>query len=86
MEYRKINENKRVANEDILEEVAEELGLPPDLVREVVDSQFSYTGRVIKMGNFENIIIPYLGKFKPNIRRISKAMENKGKAKNHEII
>ncbi len=80
MDYKKINENKKVANEEIIEEVSDELGVPADLVREVIDNQFIYASRIIKMGNLEDIIIPYLGKFKPNTRRIVKAMENKGKA------
>ncbi len=79
--YKKANENRKVANEVILEEVADELNLPLDLVREIVDNQFSYAARIIKMGNLENIMIPYLGKFRPNIRRVVKAMENKGNSK-----
>lgn len=49
--------------EDIVLEVAEELGLPPNLVREVVRQQFKFTKDIIEEGKFRGVLLRYLGKF-----------------------
>ena len=55
--------------ENIEREIADELGLPLDVVKEIVKSQFSFVADIIKNCDrtdpetFKNINIQYLGKF-----------------------
>lgn len=80
-DYREINKNKKIANQEVFERISKLLNIPVEVVKEVVESQFEYAARVIKMGGLETIMIPYLGKFKINPRRVSKVTNNLNKTK-----
>lgn len=58
------------ANERIIEEVAQELGLSKAQVQDIVSSQFEFTARIMRQNTMEGIIYPYLGKIKVKPERI----------------
>jgi predicted transcriptional regulator len=70
MKWKKVNEERKVANDAIYIEIADELGIPESKVREYVKSQSDMFLRTIKTGAFETFIMPYLGKAKVNPRRV----------------
>lgn len=53
----------RAHRDDIAKEVADDLGISVDKVREAADYQFKYTRKVMEEGNFEAIRLPYFGIF-----------------------
>jgi len=75
-DYTKINENKRFANQDILEETIEELQLDPTLVEEVILANSKFVRSVIETGAYESITLPYLGKLKAKLRSVQMAAGN----------
>jgi hypothetical protein len=76
IDYKKLNENKRFCNTDVIQEVAEELDLPEDLVASIAAAQSGYTAQTIKAGGLETILFVYLGKFKVNPFQVQKMMAN----------
>lgn len=74
VDYKKINEEKRYCNEQVIQEVAEKLNLSYSLVKSVIDAQSKFTSNVIKGGGLETIVMPYLGKFKVSPTKIQKMM------------
>lgn len=55
----------------------ENLDVSEDLIEEVVRSQDKFSIEKIREGNFEDILYPYLGKFKADQAYIKKYKENK---------
>ena len=47
----------------ILQKLATKYNLPIKKVKQAVYHQFKYVGEVMKMGKFEPVRLPYLGKF-----------------------
>jgi hypothetical protein len=74
VDYKKINEEKRYCNEQVIQEIAANLDLSYDLVKSVVDAQSKFTSNIIKGGGLETIVMPYLGKFKVSPTKIQKMM------------
>lgn len=74
IDYKKLNENKRFCNEDVIDKVAADLGLNPNTVRKVLEIQSEYTATTIRNGGMEQIIYPYIGRFKVNHRKVQKMM------------
>lgn len=58
------------ANERIVEEIAQELGISKTQVQDIVSSQFEFTTRIMRMNTMEGVILPYLGKIKVKPERI----------------
>ena len=47
----------------ILQQLATKYNLPIHKVEEAVFSQFKFTGKIIKKGEFESVRLPYFGKY-----------------------
>lgn len=60
----------KIANDELYQEVAEELGISPSRVREAVTFQSRFIAENIKNGMMENFYIPYFGKFKVRVQYI----------------
>lgn len=58
------------ANDRIIDEVAEELGMTKEEVRSMVSSQFEFCTLIMRMNTMEGIILPYLGKIRVKPERI----------------
>lgn len=58
------------ANDRIIDEVAQELGIPRSQVAEIVSAQFEYVTFVMRMNTLYGVILPYLGKIKVKVERI----------------
>ena len=54
----------------ILKEVAAELGLPIEVVKEIVSVQTEYTKQTIEQGTYDSIRWPYLGIFKSKPKEV----------------
>lgn len=80
-DYIKINRDRKIANEEIYEEIAEELNIPIELVKEVHNAHSDFTIKIIITGAFESIIYPYLGKIKAKLRSVQKVTNMLGKKK-----
>ncbi len=59
-----------ICNTVILKEVATELGLPLETVKNMVNSQSEYTKLVIEQGSFDSVRWPYLGVFKSKPKEV----------------
>lgn len=57
-------------NEICIKEVAEELGLPINTVRRIVESQFGLVKEIMESGTFDSIRLPYLGVFKSKPKEV----------------
>lgn len=68
--YKEINANRKICNEEIYDEIAEEEDLSPQLVKEILTAHSSFTITIVKIGAFESVIFPYLGKVKAKLRAI----------------
>jgi|SRR5690606_10224114 len=55
---------REVCNNNIIREVAQELGLRVDVVKEIVNCQSEYTVMVMESNTFDSIRWPYFGVFK----------------------
>lgn len=75
-DYRKINEQKKFCNEEIIEECVEELHLPKELIQEVVKLNSKFNRKVIETGAYESVTLPYLGKLKAKLSSVQKAASN----------
>lgn len=76
VDYKKLNRDKKFANEDIISEVAESLNVSEALVRSIQDTQSKFHALRTKAGGLESIMYVYLGKFKVNHRQVQKMMAN----------
>lgn len=76
IDYKKLNAEKKFCNEEVLADVAEELDLSLDVVRDIVDAQSAFTARTMKAGGMETIMYVYLGKFKVGLYQVQKMMAN----------
>lgn len=74
VDYRKLNESKRFCNNDLIIEVAAELNVPEQLVKEIVEAQAKLAAKTIKSGTLQTVILPYLGKLKVNPYHVQKLM------------
>lgn len=82
MDYRDINQNRRIANEQLYIEVAEELNIPgitSATVKEIVEAQSEFLFDTIRTGGLDNVIFPYLGKFKVNPRKLQAVINKQQK-------
>lgn len=70
---------ENVCNDKLYQEVAKELNLPENLVKEVVHAQSLFTHKTIKKGAFESIRYVYLGKIAAKLRKIQKLNDIMGK-------
>lgn len=59
-----------ICNPIILREVSQELGLPLDVVKEIVNSQAEFTKVVIESSTFDSVRWPYLGVFKSKPKEV----------------
>ena len=74
--------------EKIITEVAEEMGISKDLVRDVSKAQFSFVAETIKSKSMKDVRLQYLGKFgvKPGrLRHLSPQAKEEIKSKTHEF-
>lgn len=58
------------ANEYIIEAIAAEMDLPVWQVRKAVDAQLALVKKIMKKGEFEEVYLQYLGRFKVDKRRV----------------
>jgi nucleoid DNA-binding protein len=56
--------------EEIIYHLANKYGLTIKQVEDIVNSQFKFTAKIIKRGNFDTIRLPYLGKFTVDKNRV----------------
>lgn len=61
--------------EKIIQEIAKELGISPNLVLKIVKSQFEFVKVTMEKGEFETVRLPYLGKFHVKPYRLQKINE-----------
>lgn len=73
-DYKEINENRKICNEEIYEEISEEEGIPISLVKDIHSAHSKFTVTIIKIGAFESIIYPYLGKIKAKLGAVKNIM------------
>lgn len=59
-----------VCNQIILREVASELGLPLETVKDIVNFQSEYTKEVMESNSFDSVRWPYLGVFKSKPKEV----------------
>jgi len=79
----KENERRRI---EIELEIARKMEMRFATVQDIVVSQFAFAAKTIRSGEFESVMLPYLGKFKPspktlkwiNERKAQKIYEGKG--------
>lgn len=64
--------------EKIIQEIAKELGISPNLVQKIVKSQFEFVKLKMEEGAFETVKLPYFGKFHVKPYRLQKVNENYG--------
>lgn len=72
--YQEINKEKKYCNKEVYEEVAEKLGITPELVEEIYNAQSEFAAKIVRRGGFESITFPYLGKIKAKLRAVSKLL------------
>lgn len=76
IDYSKIEESKKFCNTELYDLVAEEFNIPVEQVKGIIESQFTFTFSVIKGGSLKSVLLPYLGKFKVNHKRVQRIMAN----------
>lgn len=59
-----------MSEDKIIKHLAKKYDLPLKQVEEAVYHQFKYTAQVIKEGKFEQVRLPYFGKFHVNPGRL----------------
>ncbi len=75
-DYTNANKERKFCNTELYDEVAEELGVDINLVKEVVSANSTFIKETIERGAFESVIMPYLGKIKAKLRSVQKASNN----------
>lgn len=68
--------------DELIEELAEKYHVPPEKVKEAVNSQFAFTAERMADGEFPEIRLPYFGVFKANEKRIEHLNKSKSKKNN----
>jgi len=61
---------RTLCNVPVMREVAQELGLPLEIVKGVVAVQSEYTKYVMELGEFDSVRWPYLGVFKSKPKEV----------------
>jgi len=74
-----LTSNAKVVNQELYEEVADEIGVDEKLVQEVVNAHSKFTAKIVRVGAFEGVIMPYLGKIKVNPYKVQKIAANQEK-------
>lgn len=69
---------RQYCNAIIEREVADELGLPLNTVRKIADSQSLFVKIIMESGKFENVRLPYLGRFSAKLKEIQVINHLKG--------
>jgi predicted metalloenzyme YecM len=69
---------RTLCNPIILKEVAQELGLPLETVKIMVNCQSAYTALIMAEGSFDCIRLPYLGAFKSKPKEVQMLEHLKG--------
>ena len=67
-----------MCNQVVLREVANELGLPIETVKAIVNSQSYYTKQVMESNTFDSVRWPYLGVFKSKPKEVQMINHLKG--------
>lgn len=83
MSYQKITEAEKNRKE-IIKQISENIGAPISEVEQIVNSQSEYVAYVMEHSGFETVMLPYLGKFLVNPKRL-KYLNNKNLLKNGAI-
>jgi nucleoid DNA-binding protein len=60
---REITMSRPVRRKEIIRKVAADHGLKPTTVEEAVNSQFSYVKKVMKSDTFDQVRLPFFGRF-----------------------
>ena len=68
----------QTANSIVLEQTSLDLGLPLDLVTEVVKAQAEFTAFKIREGMFEGVMWPRLGKIKIKVSKVHNVNKYRG--------
>ncbi len=72
---------KETVDQEIMAEVAKELGIPKSIIKDViVDGQSAFTKHIIERGHFEGVRWPYLGSFQVKAKYASVKIHMKGMA------
>lgn len=74
IDYKKLNENKRFCNDDLIHDIVDKHQIKEDLVREIIEAQSKFAAKIIKSGGLQTIILPYLGKLRVNPYHVQKLM------------
>jgi nucleoid DNA-binding protein len=69
MNWKEVNENRKVINEELYEEVAHELNIPVHRVKEFMQVQSDFIAKVIGTGALETVMLPYMGKIRVNHKK-----------------
>ena len=62
--------------------LANKYDLPLQVIEQMVNYQFKYISKIIKLGKFESIRLPYFGKFSVNPNRVKHLTKLKTKKEN----
>lgn len=76
--------NRVLCNNQLLKEVALELGLPLETVKQMTIAQSEYIKQVIESGTFDSIRLPYLGVFKSKPKEIQMINHLQGMTKEQQ--
>ena len=68
----------------IIQKLATKYNLPLQKVEEIVYFQFKYVAKIMKLGDFQSIRLPYFGKFHAKKERIAHINE-KTRRKNERL-
>lgn len=69
---------REVCNTVIIREVALELGLPIETVKQIIGAQSEFTKKIIESNSFDSVRWPYLGVFKSKPKEVQMINHLKG--------
>jgi len=72
--YSKINNSRKVANQELYEAVASKLNISEQRVKEIIKQHSNYIVQTIREGFFDSVTLPYLGKIKAKKAKIKMAV------------
>lgn len=62
--------------DNLIDKVAAELNIDPDIVEKAVRSQFKFVKDVMESGNMRSVMLPYFGKFAVKEGRLNNLPED----------
>lgn len=80
-----MNDERSNCKEQVISEVAQELGYKYFTVSAVFHSQFQFTAKTMKEGNFEGVRIPLLGRFRVKPGRLQYLNNNNAAIRLHNL-